>query len=322
MKKFLSVLLSVLFVPALMLLLFELGLRVSPGNELFLVGIFFLGFPLGIVLWFLIAGAILTRKNLLSRKALWLWMNLLGYPLAWAAFILRRPSLLMQGFWLLFFFLPITGILILAWLLIALVFLILRLIKSPPSRQKIRRLTQGFLRILTAVAAVIAFISAGRYINIRPAGAYTDQGVYTFIPVSGYPTNVKVPGSQKTRNVYKITYRTTTQSPYTHTVEAPSRSAGEATVKAKEPVEWRVLSINNITTPRPDGEGNRGTTSIDSSNTFITIPPEETAESYTAKEQKKCVTAFAISAGYLTAAAVTVIWRKRKAEDRAAETQL
>lgn len=294
---FFAVLLSVLFPPALMLGLFVLALYTTPGHLLL-----YLGFPLEMALWFLLAGALLKRRRILTRPALWLWMNLLGLPLAWGALLLWMPHLLMEGVGLILFFLPVTGMLLLTWAAVGLGFLLLRLVKSPPSLRQITALAQRLLAILTFVAAAGAFICGTRYFLIRPADAYTDQGVYTFVPTQGYPTNVKVPGSQRTRNVYMITYRTTTQSPYAHTVEAPSRSAGEAIVRAREPVQWRVLSITD------DG-------------TFLTVPPEDTAQSYTARERQKALIPFAVSAAYLTGAAVVFLWRRRRAEDRAAEYQ-
>lgn len=297
LQTFFAVLLSLLYSSALMLALFRLALCTTPGHWLL-----YLGFPLGMLLWFLLAGAILKGKRILSRPALWLWMNLAGYPLAWGALFLWMPHLLMEGAWLVFFFLPVTGILFLAWGVTGLGFLLLRLFRSPPSLRQMASLAQRLLALLTAVAAAGTFICGVRYLQIRPAGAYTDEGVYTFVPTQGYPTNVKVPGSRGTRNVYKITYRTTTQSPYAHTVEAPSRSAGEATVRAREPVQWRVLAIT--------GAG-----------TFLTVPPEDTAGSYTARERRKCLIPFAISSAWLTGAAVVFLLRRRREEERAAEYQ-
>lgn len=296
MKKFLLALLSVLYCPAVFLGLFVLALRTTPGTALL-----YFGYPALAVLYFLLAGPPLKRAGI-GRWALWLWMNLLGYPLCWAALTLLVPGLWFNA-GILLVLLPVTAILTAVWCLTGLGFLVAKLLRTPP--KQLLRGAKGGLASVWAIAKPVLFAAAaagllvgGRgYLSVRPAGDYADKGVMTFTAASCYPTSVKTTGSrgrQNTRTAYIVTYKAGGTG-YSWTQEAATNSAGQQAVKEKRQVQRRVLSI-------PE-EGK-----------YITVEPRYTAESYVGTTRTKYLCLFGVSAGYLALWAVWLIWRQRGRE--------
>ena len=303
MKKFLAYAGSALFCPLVFLVLVEINLRfISLDMEpLYL--------PLLMALYFLIAGW-LFRSLGIGRWPLWMVMNLIGYPLCWVVLTLRVP-----GIWfnmgILLLLLPTTAALVVMWLVVGAVFLLIRLIKTPPARimGNVRRLLRRIVNVakpLLLTLAVIGLVSAGyRFMTIRPAGDYIDEGVYTFVASKGYPTvegtSIYKAGSSyrsRQRSVYKVVYQAKGAG-YTYTQEAPTESIGKQYVREKRSVERRVLSIT--------GE-----------NLYITVDAKYTPEGYVRSLRTRYLVVFGVSAGYLAALAVWYIIKKRAEEDRAA----
>lgn len=299
MKKALAVIGSILFCPLVFLAFFEVNLRFTLG-----MAPLYLGYPLVLALYFLIAGRAFRPLGL-GRWPLWLVMNLIGYPFCWAALTVRVP-----GIWfnlgILLLFLPITAALLVTWGVVGILLLLVRLVKTPPARIKRKTLPLG-RGIVTAAtpllltAALIGVIGAGyNYLTMRPASAYTDQGVYTFVASKGYPTVEKNNRNGRThqRSVYKVVYQAK-GSGYTYTEDAPAESIGKQYVREKRTVDRRVLSIT--------GE-----------NLYITVDAKYTLEGYVQTTRRRYLIVFGVSAGCLTAAVVWYIWKKRAEEERAA----
>ena len=296
MKKFFLVLLSVLYCPLVFRGLFQLGMGLPYGGALLN-----LGYPALAAAYFLLAGMALKRAGI-GRWSLWLWMNLLGYPLCWVSLILWRP-----GCWLnmglLVVMLPVTLLLAAVWALVGLGFLVAKLLRTPP-KQLLRKskgalaAVWGVLKQVLLVAAVAGlFLGARGYLSLRPPEDYADKGVMTFTASTCYPTTVKSTtsrGRQRSRTVYIVTYKAA-GSGYSWTQEAPSKTAGQKAVKEKRQVERRVLSIP-------------------AENTYITVEPRHTPESYVQSQRRRFLTMFGASAAYLTGAAAVFIWRKQRDE--------
>jgi len=90
-----------------------------------------------------------------------------------------------------------------------------------------------------------------------------------------------------TKTVYMVYYRATDGSGYQWTDRAITWELGQETVKDGVLVTRRVLSIP-------------------SDRTYITVEPDQTAESYTAGLRQKYVLALALSAAYILV--YLVIW--------------
>lgn len=297
MKKALAVAGSVLICPLVFLALFEVNLR-------FILGMapLYLGFPLAMVLWFLAAGRAFRPLGL-GRWPLWLWMNLVGYPLCWVALTLRVP-----GIWfnlgILLLLLPVTAALALAWGAVGIVLLLVRLVRTPPARLKrkalsLGRTVLGVAKPMVLAAAVAGLVGSGyNYLTMRPAGEYTDQGIYSFVASQSYPTVENVTQGRRTRqrSVYQVVYKAK-GSGYTYTEKAPSESIGKQYVREKRTVDRRVLAIT--------GE-----------NLYITVDAKYTAESYVHSTRQRYLVIFGVSGACLTAAAVWIIWKKRTEEQR------
>lgn len=295
MKKTLLVLGAILFCPLAFLGLFEINLRFAFG-----MAPLYIGFPLLMALCFLLAGWRLKKLGM-GRWPLWFLMNFIGYPLCWVGLTLRVP-----GLWfnlgILLLFLPVTAALAVTWGVVGLALLLVRLAKTPPARmkRKARSLGKGIVtaaKPLLLAAAVVGVLGAGyNYLTMRPAAAYTDQGVFTFVADNGYPTVEKTTrnGRTRERSVYQVVYKAQ-GSGYTYTEAAPGESLGRQYVREKRSLERRVLSIT--------GE-----------NLYITVDGKYTLEGYVRTLRQRYLVVFGVSAGYLTAAAVWFIWKRRREE--------
>ena len=148
--------------------------------------------------------------------------------------------------------------------------------------------------MLLILAAVMIYLSAKGLFTIPSANSYQDNGTRTFEPYQVLPVQVRNTSSYSrdrrmnpTKTVYMVYYRATDGSGYQWTDRAITRELGQETVKEGVPVIRRVLSIP-------------------SDRTYITVEPDQTAESYTAGLRQKYVLALALSAVYILV--YLVIW--------------
>ena len=148
--------------------------------------------------------------------------------------------------------------------------------------------------ILCILTAVIIYLSAKGLHTIPSANSYLDNGTHTFEPYQVLPVQVQNTSAYSrdrrmnpTKTVYMVYYRATDGSGYQWTDRAINRELGQETVKEGVTVTRRVLSIP-------------------SDRTYITVEPNQTAESYTAGLRQKYVLALALSAVYILV--YLVIW--------------
>ena len=148
--------------------------------------------------------------------------------------------------------------------------------------------------ILMILAAAMAYLSVKCLAAIPTASSYEDGGTHTFEPYQVLPVQVQNTSAYSrdrrmnpTKTVYMVYYRATDGSGYQWTDRAITRELGQETVKEGVPVTRRVLNIP-------------------SDRTYITVEPDQTAESYTAGLRQKYVLALALSAAYILV--YLVIW--------------
>ena len=145
-----------------------------------------------------------------------------------------------------------------------------------------------------SLAAVLIYLSARGLLTIPSANSYQDNGTHTFEPYQVLPVQVQNTSAYSrdrrmnpTKTIYMVYYRVTDGSGYQWTDRAITRELGQETVREGVPVIRRVLSIP-------------------SDRTYITVEPDQTAESYTAGLRQKYVLALALSAAYILV--YLVIW--------------
>lgn len=148
--------------------------------------------------------------------------------------------------------------------------------------------------MLLILAAVMIYLSAKGLFTIPSANSYQDNGTHTFEPYQVLPVQVQNTSAYSrdrrmnpTKTVYMVYYRATDGSGYQWSDRAITRELGQETVKEGVPITRRVLSIP-------------------SDRTYITVEPDQTAESYTAGLRQKYVLALALSAVYILV--YFVIW--------------
>lgn len=155
--------------------------------------------------------------------------------------------------------------------------------------------------LLMILSVAIGYLSANNLAAILPADNYEDKGVYTFSPYQVLPVQVKNTSASDrdrrmnpTKTVYMVYYRATDGSGYEFSERAITQELGEKTVKEGVSVIRRVLVIS-------------------ADRTYITVEPEQTAESYTAGLRQKYIIALCLSAGCILLY-LLVIWLKNKKE--------
>ena len=141
--------------------------------------------------------------------------------------------------------------------------------------------------LLLIGAALCLYFSLRNLSSIRPASAYEDMGVHTFVPEEVYPVQREnhATGRQKrnhpTTTVYIVRYRAEDGSGYQYKYESGSvESTAQNILKTGNPIERRVLSISG-----EDG--------------YITIDAYETAQTYEARQKRTYWTIAGVSAAYL-----------------------
>ena len=156
--------------------------------------------------------------------------------------------------------------------------------------------------MLLILVAAVGYLSIEELFTMPSADSYTDRGVYTFVPYEVASEQVKNTSANSrdrrmhpTKTVYIVCYRDIGGSGYRWKERAITPEMGQAVVDAGATVERRVLSI-------PD------------CGTYITVEPDQTAESYTAGLRRKYIFTLSLSAVYilLYAAAWCLIWRKNR----------
>lgn len=313
MKKTAAITVSVLFYIAVFMLTFYS----SMGNHFLR---FLLGSPLITALYFIIVGNIVSHRLHLNRWYLWLSMNLIGGLCSWVILLIWLPVLIMNGA-VLFLFLARTGISAVVWAVVGLGFLCVKWFKrhsSAPDHAEpsttVKRKQAGAWKkrtmeivgvggiILLILASVCLYTAGTELHGLRPATAYEDDGVHTFYPYRVLPTQVEntSPYSRDrrmnpTKTVYVVHYAANDRSGYKWSEQTSSKSSGQRIVALRQPVERRVLIIP-------------------SENAYITVKPDQTAESYTAELGQRYRIIMILSGGYLLiyAAAWGLIWVRKK----------
>ena len=116
-------------------------------------------------------------------------------------------------------------------------------------------------------------------------------GVHTFAPYDILP--IRVEDGRNEKIAYKVYYRANDGSGYQYQVEGGTARTLAEQVYNRGPVERRVLLISQ-------------------EDAYITIPPGETAESYTTKEEVKYLAITAISSLYLGGCAAVLLIRRNQ----------
>lgn len=170
----------------------------------------------------------------------------------------------------------------------------------------------NIIKKIAFVISIILLIGAGAMVKIATkhmadipsASSYTDQGVHSFKPYLVLPAQVQNTSASSrdrrmnpTKTVYMVYYRATDGSSYQWSEQAVTRALGQKTVSAGTTVERRVLAI-------PDRR------------TYITVTPEQTADSYTSDLKRKYVLMLAIAGAYILLFFIWS-WRKRRATQKA-----
>ena len=109
--------------------------------------------------------------------------------------------------------------------------------------------TVGIMLLIGAVLCL--YFSLRNLSSIRPASAYEDMGVHTFVPEEVYPVQREnhATGRQKrnhpTTTVYIVRYRSEDGSGYQYEYESGSvESTAQNILKTGDPIERRGLSIS------------------------------------------------------------------------------
>lgn len=167
--------------------------------------------------------------------------------------------------------------------------------------------------LLLILSAASMYVALKALSELRPADDYEDQGVLTFRPYDVLPVQVQNTGASSrdrrmnpTKTVYMVYYLATDGSGYKWSDEALTRDLGEDIVEAGETVRRRVLSIPS------DG-------------TYVTVEPEQTAESYTEGLRGKYTFIIGLSTLYILFYLIVLILVKlvsRLRKDRAVDTEM
>lgn len=151
----------------------------------------------------------------------------------------------------------------------------------------IRSVLRKFCFLLALTTACMAGVAVWKYLQVLPADSYTDEGIYEFTPYEVLPVTVKnTSGSRQSRRtqpvktVYMLYYRASGGSGYRWSREVVTKSMGQNLIAEGKTAERRVLSIIR-------------------QNTYITIEPELTAESYTAGLRRRFILQFSACIVYL-----------------------
>lgn len=275
---------------------------------------------------FLLLGNWFHKRIALNWAALWLSMSLLGEGLGWVGLFLLSPEMLYNPIGSLFVLFLRLFVFAIVWGVVGVFWLIFRLLRkwgenqdrkiveqslaesaipsssSKPSRkrdpEKFKELLKNTGMCLCGLSVLLMGFSFYYFHQERPAEAYEDMGVYTFKAKTVYPTQVKNTTNrynrrQTTRTVYVVTYKTVKSSGYQWKEEAPSESIGKQWIKEGKTVQRRVLSIKET-------------------DTYITVDPKYTAESYVNRNKMRYTIILFISGVYLIVYTAYMIHKREK----------
>lgn len=140
--------------------------------------------------------------------------------------------------------------------------------------------------MLLILAAAMGYLSIKYLSAILPADSYEDKGVYIFSPYQVLPVQVQNTGASgrdrrmnPTKTAYMVYYQDS-ESGYQWSEQALTRELGQKIVDAGATVERRVLEIP-------------------ADRSYITVEPDQTAESYTTGLRKKYITALVLAGVYV-----------------------
>lgn len=157
----------------------------------------------------------------------------------------------------------------------------------------------GVLLFVLSLASF--YVGWTEYADIRDVEEYEDVGVISFAPYRVLPEQVKNYGKNRrissTRTVYMVYYQSTNGSRYEWKKEVSSKSRGEDIIAVGAEVERRVLRIP-------------------AAGTYISIEPEQTAESYTAKLRQKYMLMMGAAVVYIVGYGIVfVVLRNQRGND-------
>lgn len=277
---------------------------------------------------FLFLGNLFYRRLRLNRSVLWLCMNLLGEAIGWTGLFLLSPEMLynLTGvFFILFVRLIMYAI---VWGITGILWLIFRQLRrwgegrdrevvrqsmeeisspsaSPVKRERVKNekladwlKTAGIC--LCGLSVLMMGYSFYFTMQERPAEAYEDKGIYTFKASTVHPTQKQTrtyAGNNRTRTttqtVYIVTYKTTEKSGYQWKEETGSESVGKRWIREGKTTQRRVLSIKDT-------------------NTYITVEPKYTAESYVARNRLRYTIMLLVGGLYVIGYGAYQLYRREK----------
>ena len=153
------------------------------------------------------------------------------------------------------------------------------------------------MSILLAILALCGIVlSVKGYLEEPSADAYEDMGIETFYPIRVLPHQESY--SQKsghrrtsgTRTVYEIVYQSASRHKWTP--EVGSKDSAQKIVAEGEPVDRRILHY-------------KGETS------YITIPAEDTVDSYVQGNRRSYLRIFTVWSLYLAVWGGIILWKRR-----------
>lgn len=153
------------------------------------------------------------------------------------------------------------------------------------------------MSILLAILAICGIVlSVKGYLEEPSADAYEDMGIETFYPTRVLPHQESY--SQKsghrrtsgTRTVYEIVYQSASRHKWTP--EVGSKDSAQKIVAEGEPVDRRILHY-------------KGETS------YITIPAEDTVDSYVQGNRRSYLRIFTVWILYLAVWGGIMLWKRR-----------
>lgn len=140
--------------------------------------------------------------------------------------------------------------------------------------------------MLLILASVVLCLGIRDWFQIRPATAYVDEGIFTFVPNRTYPVQRRstATGRQRrmhpTKIVHVVEYKSTESPHYKWPQDAPGETSAKQTVAEKVPIQRRVLSVKD-------------------ERKIAIIEPELTPESYVSHLRRRAGWMIGLSAVYL-----------------------
>lgn len=154
------------------------------------------------------------------------------------------------------------------------------------------------ISILLAILALFGIVlSVKGYLEEPSADAYEDMGIETFYPTMVLPHEESY--SQKsghrrvsgTRTVYEIVYQSASRHRWTP--EVGSKDSAQKIVAEGEPVDRRILHYKGET------------------RYYITIPAEDTVDSYVQGNLRRYLIVFTVWSLYLAVWGGIILWKRR-----------